>query len=391
MKRIYNLGTIAWNGAGGVHTMHLSPIPDGIHGDQYRVTHFLLHCRADVTTGAGGGYTGAELLEWISNISLKAASHSFTNLNGRELFRLLEYRGEEATTLPPNVAANQTNDINYVQLAIPMEDLRAIEPQDYVVPASYFNDGVLNVTLGVPLINANSTMQAFNMDVWAMVERKNEVQIPALPIIAASPTTMFNQLPAGVYSDLFILADKDAFSAAALFNLIILKAAGEDIHGAVTPEAVIKAYCVDRMRDWTACGGYSWEEDYASQKWLPLIWQAFNPNSNRGSQLVDTMGESLSFDFNGTETAPNLVYRYFEGLTDENARRGLAKMGATDPSAMIVKRKTKSKQPITTQATRVMPGLKVLPAKVLGGKTDAALGKLAPRFSLQPKKFTFAE
>lgn len=382
MKRIVNLGQINWV-AGGVQTQTLQPIPDGYHMDSYRVTQFLLFWSFDITTGAGGGYTGEELLRWIRNINLKAHAHNFTNLSGWELFWFNWYLNEIPITLPPNVAANQANDLNYVKLVIPMENPRAISAQDFVVPAAVFNDGSLRVDQGVAVLNANSTINTASLQIWAMVERKNESQIPALPTIGASTHEMFDQIPPGVYDQLFILAPSGDFTAAADITSMRLMAGGEEILQGVAPEATCMGYLQDKLWDWIALGGFSWAEEAATHELVPLIWPGWNPSSNRVSQFIDSRGESVSIDFQGTLTSVDLVYRYYEQITRTTSDRMLAKLGVHQPADLSYKRKTVSKGGLTRAAVLTQPGLSIVPVKITGSRNLASLGRLSSRFLRQ--------
>lgn len=390
MKRITNLGANVWPGNAGNIPTQLQPIPDGIAGDSYRVSYILLKGRVTATTGAGGGYTAIELLEWLLNINLVAGGHTFTALNGLDLFLMNFYRYPgNAFSFPPAVAADQTDDVNFFDLWIPFEDRNQFQGTDFVVPAAFFNDGQLNVHYGGAALNANTTITACTIDIYAMIERKNEVQVPALPLIQSSVHDMFDHLVPGVYSDLFIRKPSDAFAAAANYTSLKVTAAGEDILQSIDPEAALLSYAIDKGWDLATVGALSWEEGYASMYFIPLIWQAQNQASNKLGNLVDSMGETLALHFLGSATAPRLVYRVWSGIDNEQAKRLLAKIGAANPAGVILKRKPASKGDLPgddggAKMARVSPGMKVMPLKVAGAVAPSDLGRMAPRLALQP-------
>ena len=385
MKRTSALGVVAWSGAPGVLPVNLRPMPDNIGIDSLRVTHLLLDFRFDLTTLAEtGAITVDQLLGFIQNIAIEVSGTPLVNISGLDLFRFMQYLSQEFLDTPPVVGAAETNIIVHAFLWIPFEGMRSYEPQDYVLPAAVFNGSNMNVTLGGEDIGTDGTVNACTLTTTAMLERKNEVQIPALPLIMGKDIEIEDDLGAGIYKELFICAPPACFTNAADLTLIKVSGYDEAIHKGVTTEQVIRAHNADRLlnNDYLARGATpdDWENDAALFDIVPLLWPGYANESNRIGQYIDTMGQRLQIECIGNLTDIHVVFRLYRRLNQSQSEAQLIEMKANDPGQLVGKRKTASKVDMPTDAIRTSRGMGALPIKIEGELMSGALGPLVTRF-----------
>jgi hypothetical protein len=394
MKRHFNLGTEDWPGAAGVVPFRLSPIPDEYMSDSYRVARLYLDVRMDITTGNAGDFDADEQYQWLTLILLRASEETIVSLSGWDLVNFLFYSHTGlniAGAFPADIGVDETNLIQHLQLEIPLENAMQVEPQDYVCPASLFNDADLQVTFGGAAPGTDTVINAATITVWAQVERKNEIQIPAFPCIMSKHDSLFSETQPGIYDNCFIMPrDGDAFAAADV-TAVMMSASGEVIHGGVGPDGVIQGYTWDHGVGLMMNTAFA--KDYATITHLPLIWQGWNARSNRVSQLIDSGGVPLVYNLVGAPAADlKWVYRYYRPITREGLAQRFGKMGAANPSAVLQKPKSLSKTVVGEPTIRTRTGLRIIPRKIVGEKVPGALGRLEHRFvqpsiSARPKTY----
>lgn len=384
MERNVNLGMITW-AAAGIRNVPLEPIPDEYANDNYSVASINLDFRFDITTGAGGGCTTQEMMEWVQNIFLKASDHVFVNgINAWQLQTCLGGISKGGVTdigSVSGIGASQANDISHLHLHIQLQKQRALNGNDFICPAAMFNDATLQLNLGIAALNANSTINACVVKIWAEIDRVGECAMPALPTMQAIQAPLFGRLPSGIYTELLLENPLGGNPwAAADITIVSLMAAGEYIHSAVEPDALLLAFERNADRA-TLVGASDWQDCAASLMYLPLIWPGYNDGTNKLRGLVDTKGGHLILDCKGTLSAPIYIMRYYTALKTEDAHKILTKMGVANPGDTTMKRKTVSKQPITIAEVSAAPGLRAGPVKVVGTKSGSvlSLGKQAQK------------
>lgn len=380
MKRLVNLGTLDW-AAAGVRNVPLEPIPDEYGDDNYYVAGIVMDCRFDITTGAGGGCTCREIMEWISNIFLRATGHVFCNgINAYQLQVLVngifERHGDVSRGGCAAIAASQTNDISHFPVWIDFEQMHAFDGIDSVVLAAMFNDAVLQVQLGQGALNANTTINAMQIRVWASLDRMGELRVPGLlPTVQAYDGVRFERLPAGIYTTLMAGAPADPWAAADI-TMVSLRAAGEHIHSAVEPDALLQEFfrqCELGTFGTMPLGGYDWKDQAALCDYLPLIWPQYTDAANRARLAVDSKGSLLHVDMGGAAAAVAYIMKYWTPITPTTSKNVFAKTGVANVDDLLLRRKTFSKSAITAGEIAQAPGLSRLPIKVVGIKSGNRL------------------
>lgn len=381
MKRIFNLGSETLTPGGGPVPINLAPIPDKYMSDSYRVARLVFTVTFDVDVADQEDWTSWEIVDWLQNIYCRAAEHTLVNISGYDLTLFLLYTHLQSAGnnwLPATLNGILDDHIFSITYEIPFENAEGMSPQDYVLPAGLFNDAELIVTPGAAAPETGVTVNDATITVWAQVERKNEVQIASLPMIMALNNNLFCQLQPGVYTELFIRnTDKGAFVAADVTS-VLLRANGETIHGAINLDGLLACYAWDHcfLNPYAAAGDTTVDTLVA----IPIIWAAYNPASNRMSQFIDTGGTPLDVEMQGGEDNMQYIFRLYRPITAEGSAIQLGKLGAASPEMLQGKRKTLSKAPVSKSAVRMRNGLSILPVKVQGAQTQAALGNLASRF-----------
>ena len=382
MKRIFNLGAEVLTPGGGPVPVNLAPIPDKYMSDSYRVARLVLQVTYSVDIADQEDWEDVEIIDWLQNIYVRAAEHTLVNISGYDLglFLLCTHpQGVSGNVLPPTLDGTLDDHIFSMTYEIPFENQEAINPQDFVLPASLFNDAELIVTPGAAAPATGVTVNSANLTVWAQVERKNEVQIASLPFIMGLNNNLFCQLQPGVYTELFIRnTDKGAFVAADVTS-VLLRANGETIHGAINLDGLLACYGWDHGFVWPHHG--AGDTSIETLLLVPVIWPAWAQESNRISQFVDTGGTPLDVEMQGGEDNMQYIMRGYRPITAEGSAIQLGKMGAASPELLVGRRKTVSKSPIPSTEVRTRNALTILPVKVQGAQTQAALGTLASRFS----------
>jgi len=383
MKRVFNLGSVAFVAGGGAAPVDLTPLPDKYMTDSYRLARMLLLFDLDITVTEGNSWDPLEKLAWINNIYARCAEETIVNIGGVYLAMFLQYAhiyGLHAGILPTASAGPIAAYDVSLALEIPIENLEAESPQDYVMPCSLFNDAEVVVTTGAFAVGGGVTVNAAQMRMWGQVERKNDVQIPAFPSIRSYNAPVFTTLAPGIYTELFAMKTDKSDIAAADITSVLMTSNGETIHGAVNADGLRMAYGFDHG---VGAGGIQSVEDDDFDNLstvLPLIWPAHAGPANKISQFVDTGPAGLAMDIQGAATALTYVQRSYKPITREGAAIKLGRMGAEAPDEVIVKRKTSSKSTVTPAQVAGSNGLRILPMKVTGASRTAALGSLAPRF-----------
>lgn len=384
MKRIHNLGTEAWPGGAGDTPVQLEPIPDGFGSDSYKVTTLSLDLKMTVTAAAGGGASYLELLQWV-RFFLNAGDDPVANLNGMSLYMFTPYTSPYMWVAIMTGAAGMTPaDVDpdgqvtrHLPLCIPFEVFSGFRPLEFCYPAAIFNRNSLHVQWGAAALNGNVTVDSASISVWATVERKNDVSVPATPSIREESLNPFCQLEPGIYDVLFI-RKPDATTAFAAGDLtsIFMSAAGESIHAAINGDGLYAAYAFDKGVGMPAT---SWSDDAASALYVPLIWPGQLGAANQVNQYVDTQGGSLKIDIQSDEDALVFVSRKYRPLTPIVRDAKLAQMGIANPAAAVTNRKTASKATLPTATVARRPGLSLIPYKVQGVTTLEAAGNQASK------------
>ena len=383
MNRVFPIGLLVWAAAGQV-VLPMLPVPDEFNGDTYRIAKVHALLRLTITCGAGGGCTSKEIMNWVSSIILRSFGHTFINMNAREsLAHKYYHKGVSLIGGWPALCnANDAGVVRWMWLEWNFSVDDAFSVEDFHVPAKLFNDGSVLWTWGAAALNANTTINTATVTFWASVERKNDVSIPALIEIGSiTGPSLQNQLPTGVYTDLFLLDPPAAAFAAANLTQVGIKARGEDIHGSVPVDAVLSAYMSDHYKGITDNAGAAigpWQDCAGTAWFVPLIWPSSCNNKNKVSQMVDCQGQPLLYDMRGTLTNPLFVYKRYLPQGQADAAKQLMAQGVTDVNALDVKMKTASKD-APKDATRT--GMSILPRKVTGAKSATALGGVVNRFT----------
>lgn len=396
MKRTYECGSIAWPGvAGGADSLLLTGIPDGIGADSYRVAALQLMLRIVFNTAeTTGSLDGVEIPDFLKKIHLKSMGKQLCNIGGGNLFDFIQYSALEVLSIPADAADNLTAEVRILRLYIPFEGKKSAEAQDFVLPAAALNDGVLKIDFeDATTIGTDCTITDATVYVSALLERKEEVQVPALPDITDGNIKLDNgHLPEGSYDVLFLKAPSDSFAAADIDD-VQLVAAGEDIHDSVDPDVVVGWWAWDCSLPpggfiSTAAGDGDWENSAADYNIFPLIWPASNESSNRITQMVDTRGTDLVFKISGDLDKCEYVCRRYRVIDTDAKRKMLNKMGVKKPSAVRLKLKTKSKKAFSEvdgAKHMLRYGARQLPQKVIGASGDSVvnLGELNIRLGVR--------
>jgi hypothetical protein len=391
MIRVKDLGSQAWPGGGLYPGFDLSILPNG-HGDSlYAVLFFLVHLRLVVTVAGGGALTGIEVLNWITNITLDGANHSFVApMTGQEMYAFNVYEDAKVIFAQPQTLAAGAAQVVDCWFAIRMAPPHCSNPYDFAVPCEMFEDGQFNLSTGGAAINGTSTVTACQLQLYAGLERREDIPLPSFPHIFAVSKNMDDRLPAGIYATLFGL-NRDGGWVAGNIAGTSLWAGEEQIHLAVRPDALLYSYIEEN----SAAGSQvtlaeqlaqtalyaTFADNQPHVNFLPLVWNC-RPNSNKGNATgwVDTNGRQLQHTIQGTLATIRLVGRYYQSM-DLNILRGKASLMGIQPQGMVVQPKTKST--VAVPAHRVAlktPGLGAIPVVITGHAAGAqALARHATR------------
>jgi len=388
MKRPVQIGSAAWAAAGSLSPFDLRNLSSDIDGDAYGLRAILAELTFDITTAVGGGCTGREILEWITNIVLRGTvGVPVQGINAYQLACIQMLEGAFLSA-PADIAANLANQRRVVRVIIPYDRPRAPKPDESLPCCQAFKDASLIVTLGAAALNANTTVNSCLVNVIGHVRRQGKVRFPALPHYSAQVGTLQDTLPDGVYDALGIIAPAGGFAAAANLSNIALRAGSEYVIPAIPPGDMLSAYLLDDLMGLgiatqanPAMGGAEdWTNDFASLLMFPLIYQGRVVGGNKQTEMVDSQGSELSVECDGSLAAPVYGMKYYRPNSLANEKRQAETFGA-DLGSLEVEPEGLGGKTITSGAQAQRPGLRTVPTtvkKVTGpsaGKVKFLVGK----------------
>lgn len=390
MLRNCAIGAQVWAAGMGQVNIPMLPIPNETSSDTYKTQRIYGKVRMTITCGAGGGCTSREIMDWISNVQIKAMDHIFWIGSMRDNLMLQLYEeGLHHVHIPAACNANDNAVVRYFSFVLNFHHPAAFQPQDFGVPAGAFDDGSIQLTFGAAALNANTTVNSCTVDFWASLERSNDVQ--AAPLVeCGSVDGQLNgyRFASGVYASLFLRDPPAANFAAGDVTLVGVTANGEQIQMNLLPDGVLRSYALDNHCAVPniaagADGLDLWPDDAADAYFLPLLWLTKDPNLNKITRMIDTKGSDLLVDLRGAlATTPHYIYRRYRPQSTSTAFKQLQKAGIGDPSAVDIKPKTASKSQAPTNAPD-RPGVGALPVKVTQAPTVAAAGKLVGKIAIK--------
>lgn len=373
MRNMQNIGLIAWAAPGGLTPISMQPIPDvGAFGRYVYVSGIVLKVEMNITTGAGGGVTTRELYEWISRVTLNVLGRNKCNVNGWDLmWAWAKDCPPGSLQVPAAIVAATAGALRTIWLIIPFFDPRMEDPSGNEIPAGALNESTLQVTLGAALVNANTTMNTCAVTAYAAVCEKDHVTVPSLGLLEAADVERFETLPAGIYSDLFLVAPAGGWVAADITSLRI-QADDGDVFRATTTDAALA--CHQLIRGFGgplgSANALSWLANAANMAILTLIQPEVQGQGELG-RCVPALGKLL-LDIQGNAAAIHAVYQRWESADSLSADMFRA-MGAQDPRSLKVKPMLKPNKRLLprSEAGRI-PG----PLRLAGANNSDALGRL---------------
>lgn len=383
MFRTLDLGNQVWGGAAGaLPPFDLRTMLSDVDGDAYGLQSVIFRIEFDITTGVGGGCTGREIHEWLSNLIFRGSvGVPIQGMNHYQLLILQSGCLGFYTGLHADIAAAQANDISVMYLIFPFERFRKLQPDQELPCVQAFKDATFLINTGVPLINADTTVNAMTVQGYGKVRRQGKVRFPSLPTYGSHADTIHCTLPDAEYDGLAMLAPTGGFAAVANINNVVVRAGDEDIHKSVGPDAVIASYLMDQVAGFGAAvapfglgGATDWAKGSADLLMLPLIWQNHMVGTNKATDQVDSQGSALSIECDGTLAAAQYIYCYYEANDVQNQRRQAMTFGA-QMSSLDVMTPGLDGKPIPDNVIASKIGARVLTAQVRG-VTGPEAGKI---------------
>jgi len=374
MFRNLDIGNQVWGGAAGaLPPFDLRTMLNSVNGDAYGLHSLVFKLRFDITTGVGGGCTGREIHEWLTNLVFRGSvGVPIQGMNHYQLMILQSGCLGFHSGLHADIAANQANDISVMYLVFSFERHRAVMPENELPTVQAFKDATFLITTGAPLINANTTVNALTVQGYGRVRRQGKVRFPSLPTFGSHADVIHTTLPDAQYDGLCLVAPTGGFAAAANIGNVVVRAGSEDIHKSVGPDAVIAAYLIDQVTGFGVLaapfglgGATDWTKDFASLLFLPLIWQNHMVASNKATDQVDTQASALSIEMDGTLAAAQYAYCYYPSNTAENQKMQAQTFGAQLSSLDIITPDLDGKS-IPSDKIANKPGMRILTRQVRG-------------------------
>jgi len=383
MKPCVDIGAQNWVAAGPL-TFPLQNLR-AIIGDRFsRVAALIIDFVFDITTGVGGGCTGREIEEWVSNILLKTKYNSFLpgmNARQHQVLRVLQGFFHDQL-FQADIAASQVNDISGLRLVIPFERGEFADGRDLSEPASRLVDGNLVVVLGAAALNADTTINAVSIKVHAEISRSTSLKAPLFWEDNAIQGMLSGQsLPPGLYSELGICQGA-AFGAAGEITNARIVAGGEEQLASNDPDNVIGQFLFDNPLPGMSglVGGHNWTKDFATLAFFPLLWMKQFMNGESFSDVTDCMGMPLSLDSDGTMT-PVYVFRRYNP-DSVKAETDTIRSEGGEPSSARVFTPSKSGGQISSAAKMRTRGATMIPSKITGFTTVAGAGPLGSKIPI---------
>lgn len=392
MKSTIELGTRAWSAAGSL-TWDFATIDDEVGADILSVSCAILECRLNVTTGAGGGVTGRELMEWLQAILIHGGPFIdpwVTSVNGYDLVTYLRVCEGLTNSIPGDLAAEQQDVDKDFIVIIPTCSQLHERPEEHYPAANAMARQNFKLTLGAAAVNDDTTMNSASFTLSMKLHRGNTVRLAHYRCIESYDKELREQLPASTYHGICWVAPSDSFAAADITNVRVI-ADGLFIHQSLEPDSVLYSYMDDITYGQSfddgagtsfANGGGDWDEEYASVTAFPLIWLSADFRNNRTSQLPGSE-DGLLVDCDGGATTMRYVVGRVPILKSTFAQTQLRQMGA-DPSSVTVSRD------VTPAQIARRKSLHAVPYVVKGTSNPARAGKIshavAPRNPFQGVK-----
>lgn len=372
MRRQLDLGNQAWGGAAGaLPPFDLRTLLTDVDGDAYGLESLIFELTFDITTGAGGGCTGREILEWISNLIMRGSVG--VPIQGMNAYQLNVLQGAclgVFTGIPDDIPINQVNDISVMHLIIPFARYRSRNPDEVLPAVQAFKDATVLLSLGAPALNANTVINGCTVRGFGRVRRQGKVRFPALPNYGSHADTIHTTLPDAQYDGLCMVAPAGGFAAPANLTNIVLRAGNEEIHNAVGPDNVLAAYLLDQTAGVGGGaatpllgGAQNWTKGSAALLMFPLIWQNAAIGANKATDQVDSQGSALVLECDGTLVTAQYAYCYYPPNTAQNQSRQAQAFGAQMSSLDVVTPGIGG-QSIESMIVGRKPGLRTLPAQV---------------------------
>lgn len=336
MDRRYELESRSWIGAGDL-VWPLRGLPQSVNGAPYGVRDISIMVTWDITTGAGGGCDGPELMRWLSNIELTDGSGvtGISGISAYEFYLLRRYLEGVPQSLPDAVPVSQTNVTRTAMFILPCDD-EALSPKvaaSMAFPASALEGGNLRIRAGVAALNANTTINSCVVSVNIRLRTRGKHVAVNLPQFRAHNDTLGAALPDGVY---VACALAGPFTAAADIQNITVRAGSRTVHESLQPDTIL----LGAVQDMTErLGGITlepllpvppWSDRYSTALIFPLIW-----GRARGmelTELVDTAGGSLKMDIDGTLSSPRYLYHVLPPLSAERVKQQINRAGIILPT-----------------------------------------------------------
>jgi len=373
MRPIQNLETKSWGGSAGDLEWSLQTLKTKLGGVPTAVRAVILRIRWTVNTLTGGGCTGAELMKWVSNITLKDRN-GYAPVDGITLYNfvMLQHMALNLPVAPrpADVGANMTNASRFFQATVPFALQSLDHGDDFAIPTALLNGGSLRVRLGGAALNANTTVVSCSITpVIVYHQAATGLRIPPRVEYRQSTVSPYHSLEPGVYAGLLL----DLSGAPTLVN-ISLSAAGKELIQSATPAQIFASYQADfglpglfpaSDGDYTSMFPSIGDYDLLSTlglPGLPLIWLERNQANNRVTQLVDTGGGPLAVEVDGP-TSITLIWCRLDRVTNHRVNEILAAYEAA-PESVIVARRSKEGGIIDKATAATTPGLASVPPKI---------------------------
>lgn len=335
MRNLQNIGMVNWVAPGGNYPVSLQPIPDvGARGRRTTVSGLVAKFEFDITTGVGGGCTGREILEWILSWGVIILGRQQYNLNGWDSMLAWNYCTDAGSMqAPDDIIAAQANARRSVFLVDPFYNPRyqagPLGPGANEIAAAMLNEGRCSFRLGTAALNANSTVNACAVTLYAVTDERDHIDIPSLPIWESADIELFETLPAGVYSDLFFVNPSSPWAAADL-TAIRIQADDGDVYRSTDPDACLAGAMLLRNLGGPLASDDmdSWEINAANMTFLPVIYPEANAAAELG-RTVPALGKLL-VACQGAAAGLHAVWCRWES-SDSLASDALRAMGAARP------------------------------------------------------------
>lgn len=372
MRTIQNLDARSWPGSAGDVEWSLQTLRTTINGRPSAIAEIALRCHIRITTGAGGGCTGSDILGWFSNLRLTdRLGHSFIDgITLNEYGALCPFAGQMPPEIPVDIAASQTNVNRYFTIRLRAVPSTYPDAETYSWPAGLLNGGALRVRLGGSALNANSTVTLATIEPVVIYYVPINLRIPPRTEVRASTFSPYASLPSGVYPGLAL-----SLAGSPTLNSITISAGQRTWIESMTPTQIYTAAVGDLYAMFSTMSVLSSSSflaifpgltDYvtaAGMPALPLIWSTAQVQQAKVTQNVDTGADTpLMVEIDGP-TSIRLIYWRIEHLRKNDVARTLQGLGAS-PDSVVVTKEDDLGRNLSPETSVQIPGLASVPAKV---------------------------